>query len=447
MDAAVVRFVALACLLAGCAIAAEERTSGDAGTTLDGADSADAAVVDARPDSAPDACIAVAEACNNADEDCDGNIDEELGLGTMCDGADSDACVEGMIVCDGSGGTACADMTGDTVELCNGMDDDCRNGPDDTFPVNQPCSVGLGACARTGQLVCNTAMTGTVCDAVAGPPSAELCGNMTDEDCNGADAACPSNDAAVGAIDISNGGTFTVDLTAAHDDNWASATGCGNQGGRDVFYTFTLGAEEVVYFDTFGSNFDTTVRIFAGACSSIGATQMCSDDTCSTQQSQGAINLLPGTYCLVVDQYSSNVTAGMASLTFRRGARPGIALPNLSGSVTGTTAGKTHLSFAGCEAQTAQPDVGHFFLTCPNRTYTVAANTCTGTAFDSVIYLRSGSAATTDVACSDDSTGCGNNLQSRITGATISGANLRWVIVDGFGNSGNGNYTLTYSVQ
>ena len=132
------------------------------------------------------------------------------------------------------------------------------------------------------------------------------------------------------------------DLTAAHDDNWAASTAsldCGDQGGRDAFYTFTLPAEEVVYFDSFASSFDTVIRVFAGACTSIGATQACSDDACSTTRSQGALDLPAGTYCLVLDQFSSTTTAGAASLTFKRGGRSGLALPAASGSVTGTTPG------------------------------------------------------------------------------------------------------------
>lgn len=440
----VTRFVAIAALLAGCALASEPRVAGDAS-------SADTAPIDGRvdaaPDGPPDACVAVAEICNNQDDDCDGVRDNGLDLGMPCDGSDSDACVEGVIVCTGTGGTVCNDMTGGTVELCNGVDDDCQNGIDDTFPIGTSCSVGLGACARPGMLVCNTAMTGTTCNAVAGAPSAELCGNGTDEDCNGADAACPVNDSAASAIDISAGGTFNADLTAAHDDNFASGTACGNMGGRDVFYQFTLGAEEVVYWDTFGSNFDTVVRVFAGACTGIGATQGCTDDQCSTQQTQGALDLLAGTYCLVVDQYSSSTSGGMSTLSFKRGARSGLPIAAASGSQTGTTAGRTNQSISGCEPQTTQPDVAYFFLSCPGRTYTVGANTCTGTAFDTIIYLRSGKANTGDVACSDDVSGCGNGLQSRFTGATVSGANLQWMIVDGFGTSGNGSYTLTYTVQ
>src|SRR5262249_44088195 len=159
-------------------------------------------------------------------------------------------------------------------------------------------------------------------NATPGAPTAETCGNGIDEDCNGSDAACPPNDLPSGAIDISNGGTFNVDLSAAHDDNWVASTpalDCGDQGGRDVFYQFTLPAAEVVYYDTFGSNYDTVVRVFAGACASMGAVQACADDACSTTRSQGAVQLAAGTYCLVVDQFDANTTNGATTLTFKRG--------------------------------------------------------------------------------------------------------------------------------
>ncbi|MEO8703431.1 MAG: MopE-related protein [Kofleriaceae bacterium] len=389
-----------------------------------------------------------AETCDAIDNDCDGNVDEGFSVGMPCDGGDSDACTEGVIACNGAGGTKCTDLTADSVELCNGIDDDCRGGVDDPFALGQSCNVGLGSCQRTGQLVCNGAQTGTACNATAGAPAAETCGNSLDEDCNGSDAACPPNDLPSGAIDISAGGVFTVDLTAAHDDNWAQLAGqdCGDQGGRDVFYTFTLPAPEVVYFDTFGSSYDTVVRVFAGSCPALGAVQRCDDDACNTTRSQGGVSLAAGTYCLVVDQFSNVSTTGATTLAFKRGGRPGIAIAAANGSRTGTTTGKANLSTASCEPNTPQPEDAYFFLSCPATTYTVGANTCTGSAFDTVIYLRSGAATTSDVVCSDDVSGCGT-FQSKFTGATVAGANLQWLIVDGFGTTGNGAYTLAYTIQ
>lgn len=386
-----------------------------------------------------------AEVCDAIDNDCDGTTDEGFGVGTPCDGADTDACVEGTITCNGSGGTTCSDTTSSTVELCNGLDDDCKNGIDDTFTVGTACTVGLGQCARSGQLQCDGAGTGVACSATAGNPTAETCGNSLDEDCNGSDAACPPNDGPAGAIDISAGGQFTVDLAAAHDDSWTSGTDCGNQGGRDVFYQLVLPAPEVVYLDTFGSTFDTVIRIHTGSCTALGALQACADDACGQQRTQLARELAAGTYCVVVDQYSSTSTAGALVLNVARGGRTGAAIAG-SGSVSGSTTGKTHQSVASCEANTLQPEAAYFFTTCPGTT-TVAANTCSGTAFDAVVYIKAGAATTADIACSDDVSGCGNGLQPRITGAAVSGASLGWIIVDGYGQTGNGAYTLTYAIQ
>ncbi len=345
VDALVTRFVAVL-VLAGCATGTDTRLNGDATSQPDGP-------IDAMVD-APDACVPTPEICDGVDNDCDGQIDEDFHVGTPCDGPDSDLCKEGVIVCAGpnatmctdttgdsveicdgidndcdgqidegfnvgvacdgpdadlckegviacdtGGGTKCTDTTGDSVEACNGLDDDCDGSVDETFPVGQACSVGLGACLRSGTLVCNATQNGTQCSASPGAPSAETCGNGIDEDCNGGDAACPPNDLPAGAIDISAGGTWTADVSAAHDDNWAASTAtmdCGNQGGRDVFYQFALPAEEVVYFDSYGSNFDTVIRVFAGACTAIGATMACSDDQCGTTRSQGAVDLAAGTY-------------------------------------------------------------------------------------------------------------------------------------------------------
>jgi hypothetical protein len=110
------------------------------------------------------------ETCNAADDDCDLATDEGFDLGMPCDGADTDACIEGVVVCNGIGGTTCDDVTAGTAEICNGLDDDCRNGVDDGYAVGGSCSAGVGGCNRPGTMVCNAQGTGVTCNAVGPPP-------------------------------------------------------------------------------------------------------------------------------------------------------------------------------------------------------------------------------------------------------------------------------------
>jgi hypothetical protein len=71
------------------------------------------------------------------------------------------------------------------VETCNGTDDDCDGAVDETFTnKGAACSAGVGECARSGTYVCSASGLSTVCSAVAGPPTAEICDNK-DNDCDG----------------------------------------------------------------------------------------------------------------------------------------------------------------------------------------------------------------------------------------------------------------------
>jgi hypothetical protein len=382
------------------------------------------------------------EVCNALDDDCDSKTDEGFNVGAMCDGGDSDACTEGSIVCDALGAAVCNDATGDSVELCNSLDDDCRSGIDNGFDVGSSCSAGVGACFRSGTKICSGGGMTTECSVVAGTATPETCADGIDQDCNGSDVSCPINDAPSGALDISNGGTFTIDLSAARNDQDFSGTNCGSTGGRDVYYKFTLPAREVVYLETLGSNFDSVIRVFAGSCSALGAVQTCFDDACSTLQSQGAIELAAGNYCVVVDQYNSTNILGASVLNFVRGGRTGSPIALVSGSVNGDTTNTTNQSnSSSCQSNTSSNDQGYYFLSCPGAAKVVSAETCAGTSFDSVVSLRKGNAGSSDLACSDDS--C--SLQSNLPDITITGGGLYWFIVDGF-STAKGTFTLLYSI-
>ncbi len=122
------------------------------------------------------------ETCNGLDDDCNGTADDALtdpGVGLPC-GSDTGACTSGTLTC-AAGSLTCAGSVGPTLELCNGVDDDCDGlTDDDPVDVGGSCGSSVGACVP-GSEVC---MTGAlVCTGGAGP-SPEVCDGQ-DDDCDG----------------------------------------------------------------------------------------------------------------------------------------------------------------------------------------------------------------------------------------------------------------------
>jgi hypothetical protein len=82
------------------------------------------------------------------------------------------------------------------VELCNNKDDNCNAVVDEGFTKGALCTVGVGACQKTGITKCNATADGTTCCVndgstttactalVAGTGTKEIC-NGIDDDCNG----------------------------------------------------------------------------------------------------------------------------------------------------------------------------------------------------------------------------------------------------------------------
>jgi hypothetical protein len=127
------------------------------------------------------------DVCNGSDDDCDAasaDGDEDPLNGAPCDGFDSDLCLEGLISCLG-GALVCSDNTGDDLELCDGLNNDCNGAtPDgiDEPTLGNPCDGPDSDLCEEGLNYCNGA-AGMACDDTTGN-NVEIC-NGFDDDCDG----------------------------------------------------------------------------------------------------------------------------------------------------------------------------------------------------------------------------------------------------------------------
>jgi len=120
---------------------------------------------------------AVTEACNNVDDDCDGDTDEGFAVGTACDGDDADACTNGTIVCGATFQAECDETGAAETEVCDGQDNDCDGATDeglasagcsdkddDTIPDSLDNCVDI---PNTDQVDSDSDGDGDACDVVA----------------------------------------------------------------------------------------------------------------------------------------------------------------------------------------------------------------------------------------------------------------------------------------
>ncbi len=138
-----------------------------------------------------------AEACNGKDDDCDGDTDEDFGLGPLTVGAPclgKGECGIGVVMCLNSAPICSADPAGPhskaAAETCNARDDDCDGQTDEGLSLQgQPlgaacaqlgiCGTGVVSCGAQGWPVCSTSP-----GQPDSPATAESC-NGIDDDCNG----------------------------------------------------------------------------------------------------------------------------------------------------------------------------------------------------------------------------------------------------------------------
>ena len=259
----------------------------------------------------------------------------------------------------------------------------------------------------------------------------------------------PANDLPTNPTVITSAGTIMEDLANAHDDAGPTAVGngCGATGGLDVFFEVDLAADEVWYFDTFGSNFPTVIRTYPGACTGGAAPNgaTCNTGACGTNHAQLATQLGSGKNCIVIDQDGLSANT-MLDLHVERAGRSGTRLATGTNTVAGTTCGFTNKTTGSCGG--AGFDRMYFAVGCPAATKMLTASTCdVATTYDTVLYVRGNNS--NELACNDNDAACTATTTggSTVTSVALTSNHLFQLIIDGAASAGCGPYSLTTTLQ
>ena len=132
------------------------------------------------------------EVCNYEDDDCDGMADEDFPVGEPCDGDDDDLCENGTWTCTGDGvDVECTNESiENVVEACDQEDNDCDGDTDEGFEymglaMGDPCE-GIGECG-SGTVVCSSNLGEATCstnpDGTNPQDTPEQCDDK-DNNCN-----------------------------------------------------------------------------------------------------------------------------------------------------------------------------------------------------------------------------------------------------------------------
>jgi len=385
--------------------------------------------------------------------------------GTTC--ASGQSCTAGRCAC-AMGSTLCG--TGAAATCVNTATDRANCGMcGRACAMGQTCTAGVCGCPA-GQTVCGSGTTAACTNLMTNAANCGRCGNVCPTGIPCMAGVCrgtpPANDTRATATVINlaagNAQNLTADTTSARNDTAGTCGVCS--AGNDVYFRFVLAQPEIVYADTLGATWDTSLFIQDASGNNVTApatTQVTCNDDLNTApcaiagnlSSQIVARLNPGTYHLVL----SGCSAGMATIHFQHlpagnGATARIAPSGTVQTVAGATTGVGQITSACCSGG---PENSYWWITCPNSAATTfQATSCSATTganlanYDVEVaqYSALRPAASLSV-CNDDVgtafvCGAGASMGSTLPATTATQAGLNTLIVDSC--IGTGNYTVGY---
>lgn len=273
----------------------------------------------------------------------------------------------------------------------------------------------------------------------------------------------PGNDNLAGAPLLA-GSTGSVagtngDATPESGEPATCTVRCGPARGpyRTVWYRWVAPGDGRVTFDTCTNNFDTMLAVYTGSAYPLTKVTD-SDDDCATGNGSSVIfNVVSGaTYRLQVDSFSSS-SSGTFTLgwQFTPPAPPNddignpLVVTGSGGWITGTNlyatvqSGEPSTCLIDCGGDQG-PNATVWYRWVAPSDGSATFDTCTNTAFDTLLSVYTGSGATlTRLVDNDDDCGTPSGTQSRITFDVTAGTPYLFQ-VDGYSIDDTGSFTLTW---